>query len=95
MMITIDKEKLEIKEFILDSNLYLISNSFMMVVFMGGFLYYLIALFYYKDKIDLLLFAPTTVIFLMLIFFGVLGLKSIATQKKYIERLSSLYEETI
>ena len=95
MMITIDKEKLEIKEFILDSNLYLISNSLMMVMCLGGFFYYCICLFYYAGKIDILLFFPTTVVFLTFMFFGILGIKSIALQKKYIERLSELYEETI
>jgi len=95
MMITIDKEKLEIKEFILDSNLYLISSSLVMVIFFGCFLYYLIGLYFYVGKLDLLVFVGATVAFLSLLLFGILGMKSIARQKHYIERLSSLYEETI
>ena len=94
MMITIDQEKLEIKEFVLDSNLFLISSSFVMVLFFGAFLYYIVGVLYYFGKIDLLVFIVTSIVFLSFILFGVLGVLSIAKQKKYIERLSSLYEET-
>ncbi|MDF1879052.1 hypothetical protein JHD46_05285 [Sulfurimonas sp. SAG-AH-194-C20] len=94
-MITIDKEKLEIKEFVLDSNLFLISNSLVMVIFFGGFLYYLICLYFYVGKLDLLVFISASVVFSSLLLFGVMGMKSISRQKHYIERLSSLYEETI
>lgn len=95
MMITIDKEKLEIKKFVLDSNLFLISNSLVMLILFGGFLYYLIGLYYYVGKLDLLVFVSASVVFSCLLLFGVLGMKSIAKQKQYIERLGSLYEETI
>jgi len=62
-MITIDQEKLEIKEFVLDFNLYLISNSLVMVIFFGGFLYYLLCLYYYVGKLELLVFVGATVMF--------------------------------
>jgi len=85
MMITIDKEKLGIKEFVLDSNLYLISSSLVMVIFFGGFLYYLICLYFYVGKLDLLAFVSASVVFSCLLLFGVLGMKSITRQKQYIE----------
>jgi len=93
--IRIDKEKLEIKEFILDSNLFLISSSFVMVLFFGIYLYGLIALFYYVGGIELFGFVIATVVFLVLLVFGYMGMRSIARQKQYIERLSSLYEEIV
>jgi len=94
-MIRIDQERLEIKEFVLDSNLNLISNALTMVSAFGGFLYYLIGLFYYTGKIELFIFIAATVMFTTLILFRVLGFKSIAKQKQYIKNLNSLYEETI
>ena len=49
----------------------------------------------YVGKLDLLAFVSASVVFSCLLLFGILGMKSIAKQKQYIERLSSLYEETI
>ena len=87
------QERLEIKEFILDANLFLISNSLYAVTIISLFMYYIICILFYKDSVDLFLFLSSTSIFILMIFFALIGCKSIHTQKKYIRRLDTVFED--
>ena len=94
-MIKINQEELELKEFVLDANLYLIANSLHMLLASGGFLYYFICYFYSNEQIGTVAFISATVFFISFIGFALLSIRSIAREKKYIERLSALYEKSI
>jgi len=65
-----------------------------MLMTLGAFLYYLIWYFYSNEQISTLLFITASLLFIRLILFELLGIKSIERQKQYIERLSAFYEET-
>ncbi len=88
------QERLEIKEFILDANLYLISNSLYAVTIISLFMYYIICLLFYQGSVDLFLFLSSTSILILMIFFALIGCKSIHTQRKYISRLDTVFEDT-
>jgi hypothetical protein len=60
------QERLEIREFILDANLYLISSSLSLVAMMSLFLYNIIFFLFYQGTIDLILFLTSTFIYLLL-----------------------------
>ena len=85
------QEHLEIREFILDANLYLISNTLYAVTSISLFMYYIIYILFYQGKLDIFLFFTTTSVFIVMLFFALLGYKSISTQKKYISRLDSIF----
>ena len=76
------QEHLEIKEFILDANLYLISNTLYAVTSISLFIYYIICILFYQGKLDSFLFFTSTSVFIVMLFFALLGYKSISTQKK-------------
>ncbi len=87
-------ERLEIKEFVLDANLYLISNSLLIVVILGSFFYFMNCLLYSDQlilDIGFNLFFISSVYFMMMIVFVVLGFMSIKQQQKYISRLDTVY----
>ena len=86
------QEHLEIKEFILDANLYLISNTLYAVTSISLFMYYIICILFYQGKLDIFLFFTSTSVFIVMLFFALLGYKSISTQKKYISRLDTVFE---
>ena len=88
------QERLEIKEFILDANLYLISNSLYTVTIISLFMYYIICILFHKGSVDLFLFLLSTSIFILMIFFALIGYKSIHTQRKYISQLDTVLEDT-
>jgi len=88
------QERLEIKEFILDANLYLISNSLYTVTIISLFMYYIICILFHKGSVDLFLFLSSTSIFILMIFFALIGCKSIRTQRKYISQLDTVFEDT-
>jgi len=87
------QERLEIKEFILDANLFLISNSLYTVTIISLFMYYIICILFYQGNIDFFLFLSSTSIFILMMFFALIGCKSIYTQKKYIRRLDTVFED--
>lgn len=87
------QERLEIREFVLDANLYLIANSIYMLCYLIGFIYFLICVSFYKGIIELPLLMTASVSFLLAIMFAIAGHRSILKQKKYISRLDSVFEE--
>jgi len=87
------QERLEIKEFILDANLYLISNSLQTVSTIGLFLYFMTCVVYYQGSIDLMLFLSSSFVFMVMLLVALLGFKSIRLQKEYISRLESVFED--
>ena len=86
------QEHLEIREFMLDANLYLISNTLYAVTSISLFMYYIICILFYQGKLDIFLFFTSTSIFILMLFFALLGYKSISTQKKYISLLDTVFE---
>ena len=94
-MINIEQEKLEIKEFLLDANLYLINNSFNMLILFGLFQYYTLYILYVNKFVQSPIFIAATAYFFLTLLFSLLGYRSIQQQKRYIERFSSLYEESV
>ena len=87
------QERLEIKEFILDANLFLISNSLYVMTIISLFMYYIICILFYQGNVDLFLFLSSTSIFILMISFALMGCKSIHTQRKYISRLDTVFED--
>ena len=87
------EERLEIREFILDANLYLISNSFLMVSYIAGYFYMIICYCYYQGFIPLEIFISMTALFIGMLFFIAMGYKSISSQKRYISRLDEIFKE--
>jgi len=90
---TTPQERLEIREFILDANLYLISNSFLLLSYLAGYLYVVICYCYYKCFIEIELFMGATYLFIGVLLTIALGYRSISSQKRYISRLDSVFEE--
>jgi hypothetical protein len=87
------QERLEIKEFILDANLHLISNSLQIIATTGFFFYFIVFTLFYQGSIDLVLFLSSSFVFIVMLFIALLGFKSIRLQKEYISRLESVFEE--
>jgi len=87
------QERLEIREFILDSNLFLIANSLYSVVGIALFFYFVNYLLYETGKLDVYMYVVLNVIFALQMFFAYLAQKSILTQRKYIARLESVFDE--
>lgn len=92
MNIGLLKEKLELKSFILDSNLYLIANSFYFITVIIGFLYYLVCLTYAKEYIDFFIFASASSMALVVSVFVYIGYKAIKKQRCYIQDLDSFLD---
>lgn len=87
------QERLEIKEFILDANLHLISNSLQIVSTIALFFYFIVYIVFYQGNIDLLLFLSSSFVFVVMLSVVLLGFKSIRLQKEYISRLESVFED--
>lgn len=87
------QEKLEIKEFILDGKVFLISSSLHIVAGASLFMYYIIYLYYTKESIELPAFLTTTVIFIIMLVFLVLAYSSIRNLKIYITTLGDVLKE--
>ena len=87
------QERLEIREFILDANLHLIINSLYMVSIASLFIYHTVLISFFQTHLELYVFISTTVIFIFLSAFAYLGYKSVRTQKKYINRLDTVFDE--
>ena len=92
MSVKTPQERLEIKEFVLDSNLFLVANAFYMVCYSAGFLYFLISLSYFKGIVEFPLFLGGSVFFMCALFFSILGHRSIQRHKKYISRLDTVFD---
>ena len=84
-------EKLEIKEFLLDSNLFLISANLTMIILCFIFIYYSTVMFFYENIIDLYIVLPTISIFIMMFIFTYFAHKSIKTQRTYISKLETTF----
>lgn len=93
MNIGLLKEKLEIKSFILDANLYLVTNTFYLLVVVVGILYLLLCFTYSKGIVDLFIFASVSSITLVLGIFIYIGHKSILRQRSYIKDLDSFMDQ--
>jgi hypothetical protein len=87
------QERLEIKEFILDANLHLISNSLQIISTIGLFLYFIVYIVYYQRSIDLVLFLSSSFVFIVMLSVTAMGLRSIRMQKEYISRLDTVFED--
>lgn len=87
------QERLEIKEFILDANLHLISNSLQIISTIGLFLYFIVCIVYYQRSIDLVLFLSSSFVFIVMLSVTAMGLRSIRMQKEYISRLDTVFED--
>ncbi len=87
------QERLEIKEFILDANLHLISNSLQVVSTIGFFFYFMICIVFYQKDLDLVLFLSSSFVFIVMLFVAILGFRSIRMQKKYISRLDTVFKD--
>jgi len=87
------QERLEIREFILDSNLFLIANSLYSVVGIALFFYFVNYLLYATAKLDVYLYVVLNIIFAVQMLFAYLAQKSILTQRRYIARLESVFDE--
>lgn len=87
------QERLEIKEFILDANLHLISNSLQIVSTIALFFYFMICIVFYQGNVDLVLFLLSSFVFVVMLSVVLLGFKSIRLQKVYISRLESVFKD--
>lgn len=87
------QERLEIREFILDANLHLISNSLQIISTIGLFFYFIICVVFYQGSIDLVLFVSSSFVFIVMLSVVVLGFKSVRLQKEYISRLETVFED--
>lgn len=63
-----------------------------MVSCISVLLYYQVIALFHQDKVDLVWFAMTTVVFITMLMFSYMGFKSIRTQKEYISRLDTVFE---
>ena len=86
-------ERLEIKEFLLDANLFLISNAFYIVVLLSSFLYYTLYLYFLQGTIETFIFIATSILFAIMLLFAGITYRSILTQKRYIRQLETIFEE--
>ena len=87
------QERLEIKEFILDANLHLISNSLQIVSAIGFFFYFIVCIVFYQENIDSVLFLSSSFVFIVMLSVTTIGLRSIRIQKEYITRLDTVFED--
>ncbi len=88
------QERLEIREFILDANLFLISNSLTIAIMMGTFLYYMLYQFFSNEiptKMLNIAFIGSSVFYIIMIIFMVMGFMEIRNQKRYISRLDTIF----
>jgi len=92
------QERLEIREFILDANLFLISSSLTIVMMMGTFLYYMLYQFFLNkilpEMINITFYTSSVVYIIMMTFVGI-GFSEIRKQKKYISRLDTIFSDDI
>lgn len=88
------QERLEIREFILDSNLFLITMSFHILNMIACFLYYEIGTLYFSGDTKLPVFVISTSLFIFMIIFSIHGYRGVKSQKKYISRLDSVFEDS-
>jgi len=93
MSIGLLKEKLELKSFILDANLYLIANSFYFLTVVLGFLYSLVYVLYTKEYIDIHALVIISSMALGMSMFVYIGHKGIKKQRNYIKDLDSFLDE--
>lgn len=93
MNIGLLKEKLEIKSFILDANLYLVTNTFYLLAVVVGILYSLMCFTYFKGSVDFFIFVGVSSIALVLSMFIYIGHKSILKQRSYIKDLDSFLDQ--
>ena len=87
------QERLEIREFVLDSNLFLIANSLYSVVGIALFFYFVNYLLYETGKLDIFMYVTINVVFAVQMLFAYLAQKSILTQRRYIAQLESVFDE--
>ena len=88
------QERLEIREFILDTNLFLISNSLTIAIMMGTFLYYMLYQFFSNEIPTEMLniaFIGSSVFYIIMIIFMIMGFMGIRNQKRYISRLDTIF----
>ena len=86
------EEKLEIRKFVLESHLYMIQVSFFILSLSGAIMYFILAMAYFQDSMESSYFITTTVVFIILIIFSLLGYGSINDQKSSISRLSTIFK---
>ncbi len=90
------QERLEIREFILDANLYLIANSLTIVIMMGTFLYYMLYQFFSNKILPEMLnitFITSSVFYIIMMIFVGMGFREIRKQKRYISRLDTIFSD--
>ena len=90
------QERLEIKEFILDANLFLISSSLTIVVIMGTFLYYMLYQFFSNKILPEMLniaFITSSVFYIIMMIFVGMGFREIRKQKRYISRQDTIFSD--
>jgi len=87
-------EKLEIKEFILDANLSLITNSFITVSLFATLIYYMTVKIYINNQIESMEFFITSAFYVGLLAYLFIGYLNIRSQKRLISNLETIFEDT-
>ena len=90
------QERLEIKEFILDANLFLISSSLTIVIMMGTFLYYMLYQFFSNKILPEILniaFITSSIFYIIMMIFVGMGFREIRKQKRYISRQDTIFSD--
>ncbi|MCD6433872.1 MAG: hypothetical protein J7L21_07505 [Sulfurimonas sp.] len=90
------QERLEIREFILDANLFLISKSLTIAIMMGTFLYYMLYQFFSNEILPKMLniaFIGSSIFYIIMIIFVGMGFMEIRNQKRYINRLNTIFSD--
>jgi len=86
------QEKLEISQFVLDSKLFLVKSSFMMVSVLSLFLYINVVIYYNKVIADISVFIYISIVMITIGIFSYLGYSSINSLKRSINILGDVFD---
>lgn len=89
------QEILEIKEFVLESRLYMIKMSFYILISLSSFLYFVIAYTYFKEQIEFTTLALASIIYIAVVIFSISAYLDMHKQQKSIKNLKSIFDADI
>lgn len=89
------QEILEIREFVLESRLYMIKMSFYILISLSSFLYFVIAYTYFKEQIEFTTLALASIIYIAVVMFAITAYLDMHKQQKSIKNLKSIFDADI
>jgi len=89
------QEILEIREFVLESRLYMIKMSFYVLISLSSFLYFVIAYTYFKEQIEFARLALATIFYIAVVIFAISAYLDMHKQQNSIKNLKSIFDADI